>query len=123
MGDDANAPGPMKRPLSLMSPTLVFKHGKLLMATGSPGGSRIITIVLQIIVNVIDYGPNVAEAENAPRPHDQLFPDELRIERGMSPGAIHLLEAMGHKVGSERRWARQTQFFARRTARSPERRT
>jgi gamma-glutamyltranspeptidase / glutathione hydrolase len=95
MGDDANAPGPMKRLLSSMSPTLVFKHGKLLMATGSPGGSRIITIVLQIIVNVIDYGPNVAEAENAPRPHDQLFPDELRIERGMSPGAIHFFGGDG----------------------------
>ena len=98
MGGDANAPGPTKRPLSSMSPTLVFKDGKLLMATGSPGGSRIITTVLQIIVNVIDYRLNVAEAENAPRAHDQLFPDELRIERGMSPDTIRLLEAMGHKV-------------------------
>jgi gamma-glutamyltranspeptidase / glutathione hydrolase len=97
-GGDANAPGPMKRPLSSMSPTLVFKDGKLLMATGSPGGSRIITTVLQIIVNVIDHGLNVAEAENAPRAHDQLFPHELRIERGMSPDTIRLLEAMGHKV-------------------------
>jgi len=98
MGGDANAPGPTKRPLSSMSPTLVFKDGKLLMATGSPGGSRIITTVLQIIVNVIDHGLNVAEAENAPRAHDQLFPDELRIERGISPDTIRLLEAMGHKV-------------------------
>jgi gamma-glutamyltranspeptidase / glutathione hydrolase len=98
MGGDANAPGPQKRPLSSMSPTLVFKDGKLLMATGSPGGSHIITTVLQIIVNVIDHGLNVAEAENAPRAHDQLFPDELRIERGMSPDTIRLLEAMGHKV-------------------------
>jgi len=98
MGGDANAPGSMKRPLSSMSPTLVFKDGKLVMATGSPGGSRIITTVLQIIVNVIDHGLNVAEAENAPRAHDQLFPDELRIERGMSPDTIRLLEAMGHKV-------------------------
>ena len=77
---------PKKRPLSSMSPTLVFKDGKLEIVTGSPGGSRIITIVLQIIVNVIDHGLNVAEAENAPRAHDQLWPDELRIERGMSPG-------------------------------------
>ena len=52
----------MKRPLSSMSPTLVFKDGKLMMATGSPGGSRIITVVLQVIVNVIDHGLNVAEA-------------------------------------------------------------
>ncbi len=98
LGGDANAPGPMKRPLSSMSPTLVFKDGKLLMATGSPGGSTIISTVLQIILNVIDHGLNVAEAENAPRAHDQLWPDELRIERGMSPDTIRLLEAMGHKV-------------------------
>ncbi len=98
LGGDANAPGPMKRPLSSMSPTLVFKDGKLMMATGSPGGSRIITVVLQVIVNVIDHGLNVAEAQNASRAHDQLFPDELRIERGISPDTIRLLEAMGHKV-------------------------
>ena len=81
-----------------MSPTLVFKDGKLLMATGSPGGSRVITTVLQIIVNVSDHGLNAAEAQNAPRAHDQLFPDELRIERGISPDTIRLLEGMGHKV-------------------------
>ncbi len=98
LGGDANAPGPMKRPLSSMSPTLVFKDGKLVLATGSPGGSRIITVVLQVIVNVIDHGLNVAEAENAPRAHDQLWPDELRVERGVSPDTIRLLEAMGHKV-------------------------
>jgi gamma-glutamyltranspeptidase/glutathione hydrolase len=98
LGGDANAPGPMKRPLSSMSPTLVFKDSKLLMATGSPGGSTIISTVLQIIVNVVDHGLNVAEAENAPRAHDQLWPDELRIERGISPDTIRLLEAMGHTV-------------------------
>jgi gamma-glutamyltranspeptidase/glutathione hydrolase len=98
MGGDANAPGPGKRPLSSMSPTLVFKDGKLLMATGSPGGSTIISTVSQIILNVVDHGLNVAEAENAPRAHDQLWPDELRIERGISPDTIRLLEAMGHKV-------------------------
>jgi gamma-glutamyltranspeptidase / glutathione hydrolase len=98
LGGDANAPGSMKRPLSSMSPTLVLKDGKLLMATGSPGGSTIISTVLQIILNVIDHGLNVAEAENAPRAHDQLWPDELRIERGISPDTVRLLEAMGHKV-------------------------
>jgi gamma-glutamyltranspeptidase / glutathione hydrolase len=98
LGGDANAPGPMKRPLSSMSPTLVFKDGKLVMATGSPGGSRIITVVLQVIVNVIDYGLNVAEAENAPRAHDQLYPDEIDVERGISPDTIALLEEMGHTV-------------------------
>jgi gamma-glutamyltranspeptidase/glutathione hydrolase len=98
MGGDANAPGPEKRPLSSMSPTLVFRDGRLVLATGSPGGSYIISTVLQIIINVVDHGLNVAEAENAPRAHDQLWPDELRIERGMSADTIRLLEAMGHKV-------------------------
>ncbi len=98
LGDDANAPGPSKRPLSSRSPTIVFKDGKVELVTGSPGGSRIITTVVQIIVNVIDHGLNVAEAENAPRAHDQLYPDELRIERGISADTIKLLEAMGHKV-------------------------
>jgi gamma-glutamyltranspeptidase/glutathione hydrolase len=98
MGGDANAPGPMKRPLSSMSPTIVFRDGKVALVTGSPGGSRIITTVLQIIVDVIDHGLNVAEAEGAPRAHDQLWPDELRIERGVSPDTIRLLEAMGHNV-------------------------
>jgi gamma-glutamyltranspeptidase / glutathione hydrolase len=98
LGGDANAPGSMRRPLSSMSPTFVLKNGRLVMATGSPGGSTIISTVLQIILNVIDHGLNVAEAENAPRAHDQLWPDELRIERGMSPDTVRLLEAMGHKV-------------------------
>ena len=79
-------------------PTLVFKEGKLVMATGSPGGSRIITVVVQVIVNVLDYGLNVAEAQNAPRAHDQLYPDEIDVERGISPDTIALLEEMGHTV-------------------------
>jgi gamma-glutamyltranspeptidase/glutathione hydrolase len=98
VGGDANAPGPGKRPLSSMSPTLVFKDGKPLMVTGSPGGSRIITTVLQVIMNVIDHGMNVAEATEAPRVHHQWLPDELRIERGLSPDTVKLLRAKGHKV-------------------------
>jgi gamma-glutamyltranspeptidase/glutathione hydrolase len=97
-GADANAPAPMKRPLSSMSPTIVLRDGKVELLTGSPGGSRIITIVLQIILDLIDHGLNVAEAEAAPRAHDQLWPDEIRVERGMSADTIRLLEAMGHKV-------------------------
>jgi gamma-glutamyltranspeptidase/glutathione hydrolase len=97
-GGDANAPGPNKRPLSSMSPTMVFKDGQLEIVTGSPGGSRIITTVLQVILDIVDHGLNVAEAEDAPRVHDQWLPDELRIERGLSPDTIRLLEAMGHKV-------------------------
>ena len=98
LAGDSNAPGANKRPLSSMSPTLVFKDGELEFATGTPGGSTIITTVVQILSNMIDHGLNVAEAENAPRVHDQLYPDELRIERGISPDTIRLLEAMGHKI-------------------------
>ena len=97
-GGDANAVGPNKRPLSSMSPTIVVKDGKTWLVTGSPGGSRIITTVLQMVVNSIDYGMNVAEATNAPRFHHQWLPDELRVEKGFSPDTIKLLEAKGQKV-------------------------
>jgi gamma-glutamyltranspeptidase / glutathione hydrolase len=98
IGGDANAPGPGKRPLSSMSPTIVFKDGKPFLVTGSPGGSRIITTVLQVISNVIDHGMNIAEATEAPRMHHQWLPDEIRIERGFSADTIRLLETRGHKV-------------------------
>jgi gamma-glutamyltranspeptidase / glutathione hydrolase len=98
VGGDANAPGPGKRPLSSMSPTIVFKDGKPFLATGSPGGSRIITTVLQVVSNIIDHGMNVAEATEAARTHHQWLPDELRIERGISTDTVRLLQAKGHKV-------------------------
>jgi gamma-glutamyltranspeptidase / glutathione hydrolase len=98
MGGDANAIDGGKRPLSSMSPTIVLKDGKVFLATGSPGGSRIITTVLQIILNVIDYRMNIADATNAPRVHHQWLPDVLRIEEGISPDTRRLLEAMGYKV-------------------------
>ncbi len=98
LGGDANAPAPAKRPLSSMSPTMVFKDGMLELVTGGAGGSRIISIVLQIILDTIDHGLNVAEAEEAPRIHHQWQPDELRVERGISPDTIRLLEALGHRV-------------------------
>jgi gamma-glutamyltranspeptidase / glutathione hydrolase len=98
IGGDANAPGPGKRPLSSMSPTIVLKDGKPFLVTGSPGGSRIITTVLQIVSNVIDHGMNIAEATEAPRVHHQWLPDEIRIERGISTDTVKLLETRGHKV-------------------------
>ena len=98
VGGDANAVGPMKRPLSSMSPTIVLKDGKPWLITGSPGGARIITTTLQVLVNMIDFGMNPAEAGSAVRFHDQWLPDELRIERGLSPDTIALLRDMGHKV-------------------------
>lgn len=81
-----------------MSPTIVVKDGKTWLVTGSPGGSRIITTVLQMVVNTIDFGMNVAEATNAPRFHHQWLPDELRVEKGFSPDTLKLLEAKGQKV-------------------------
>lgn len=98
VGGEANAVGPKKRPLSSMSPTLVVKDGKTWLVTGSPGGSRIITTVLQMVVNTIDFGMNVAEATNAPRFHHQWLPDELRVEKGFSPDTLKLLEQKGQKV-------------------------
>jgi gamma-glutamyltranspeptidase/glutathione hydrolase len=98
VGGEANAVGPLKRPLSSMSPTLVLKDGKPWVATGSPGGARIITTTLQVLVDMIDFGMNPAEAGAAVRFHDQWLPDELRIERGLNADTIALLRAMGHRV-------------------------
>jgi gamma-glutamyltranspeptidase/glutathione hydrolase len=98
IGGDANAVGAGKRPLSSMSPTIVLQDGKPFLVTGSPGGSRIITTTLQVIMNVIDHGMNVAEATHATRIHHQWLPDELRVEEGLSPDTIQLLEQKGHKV-------------------------
>ncbi|WP_370463499.1 gamma-glutamyltransferase [Pantoea sp. WMus005] len=98
VGGEANAVQPAKRPLSSMSPTIVAKGGKTWLVTGSPGGSRIITTVLQMVVNSIDFGMNVAEATNAPRFHHQWLPDQLRVEKGFSPDTLRLLEAKGQHV-------------------------
>ena len=98
IGGEANAVGPRKRPLSSMSPTIVFKDGAPWLATGSPGGSRIITTVLQIVMNVVDHQMNIAAATAAPRIHHQWLPDELRVETGLSPDTVRLLEDLGHKV-------------------------
>lgn len=97
-GGPANAPGPNKRPLSSMSPTMVFRDGQLEIVTGSPGGSRIITIVLQVLLNIIEHGMNAAEATVAPRIHHQWAPDQLRIENGISADTIEILRRMGHSV-------------------------
>lgn len=98
IGGRRNAVEPEKRMLSSMTPTLIFKKDGSVIATGSPGGSRIINIVLQVTCNLADHGMNVAEATAAPRFHHQWFPDELRIERGFSPDTIKLLTAKGHKI-------------------------
>ena len=98
LGDKANSVEAGKRPLSSMTPTIVFADGKPWFATGSPGGSYIITAVLQMIVNVIDHGMNIADASNQPRMHHQWFPDLLRLEPGFSPDTVRLLQRRGHNV-------------------------
>lgn len=95
---EANLPEPGKRPLSSMSPTIVMKDGKVVLITGSPGGSRIISAVLQVIVNVIDRGLPVADAVAAPRLHHQWMPDEVRIDRGFPPEVLEELKARGHQI-------------------------
>ena len=103
-GGKANQPGPRKRPLSSMSPTMMFKDGKLELVTGSPGGSTIITTVMQIILDTVDFGLNLAEATAAVRIHDQLLPDQLYVERGMNLDTIRLLEGEGYKVTVRDAW-------------------
>lgn len=98
LGDEANAIAPGKRPLSSMTPTLVFRDGEPVMVTGGPGGSRIITSVLQVILNHIDFGMNIAEATAAPRIHHQWYPDTVDAEGGISPDTLRLLRDMGHDV-------------------------
>ncbi|CAB5719685.1 Gamma-glutamyltranspeptidase precursor [Delftia tsuruhatensis] len=98
VGGDANAVAAGKRPLSSMTPTLVLKDGKPVLVTGSPGGARIITTVLQTVVNVIDFGMNPAEAAATPRFHHQWTPDELRVEKGFGIDTINLLKSRGHNV-------------------------
>ncbi len=101
LGGDANAIAPKKRPLSSMTPTIVFKGGEPMLATGSPGGSTIITVVLQLLLNVMDFGMNVAEATAAPRIHHQWQPDLVFSERGISDDTLRLLEARGFILPKE----------------------
>jgi gamma-glutamyltranspeptidase/glutathione hydrolase len=98
VGGDYNAIEPEKRMLSSMSPTIVLRDGKPLLTTGSPGGSRIITTVLQIISNIIDHKMNIASATASPRFHHQWLPDILRLENGFSADTIKILNNKGHKI-------------------------
>jgi gamma-glutamyltranspeptidase / glutathione hydrolase len=96
---EANAIAPGKRPLSAMTPTFVTKDGKLFLVIGSPGGPTIINTVLEVILNVIDFGFTIQEAIDAPRFHHQYLPDELRLEKqGWARDVIAALESRGHKI-------------------------
>ena len=106
---EANRIEPGKRPLSSMSPTMLFRDGQPWIATGSPGGSIIITTVLQILLNAMEFDMNIATAAAAPRVHHQWLPDQLRVEHGISPDTIRLLEALGHEVKPGKRTLGRTQ--------------
>ena len=95
---NANAIGPGKRPLSSMTPTIVLHNGTPFLVLGSPGSSRIITTVANVLIGVIDYGMNIQEAVNAPRFHQQWLPDVLSVEKWFSPDSLNLLEQMGYKI-------------------------
>jgi gamma-glutamyltranspeptidase/glutathione hydrolase len=96
---EANTIAPNKRPLSSMSPTIVLnKDGSPFIATGSPGGSRIITTVLQVILNVIDFDMNIQSAVNNPRMHSQLWPEEIGVEQGISIDTLNLLKEKGNNI-------------------------
>ncbi len=121
---EADSIGPGKRPLSAMAPTIVVRHdqaedlpgmrprgkvppgaGRLLMVLGSPGGPRIITTVANILMGVVDYRMNIQEAVNATRFHHQWYPDSIRIEPGLSPDTLRLLQGKGHKFEPSGFWS------------------
>ncbi|CBV43265.1 gamma-glutamyltransferase [Halomonas elongata] len=101
IGGEANKIEPGKRMLSSMTPTIVKRDGKNFLITGSPGGSRIITTTLQVLMNVIDHDMNIQSAVSAPRIHHQWLPDEIRIEAGISPDTLELLEDKGHTISQQ----------------------
>ena len=95
---EVNSIAPGRRPLSSMVPTIVLKDGKPFLALGAPGGSMIITAVLQVLLNVMDLGMNVQDAIDFPRVHHQWKPDTLGVERGVSPDTIALLKKAGYSI-------------------------
>ena len=95
---EANAIQPNKRPLSSMSPTVVQREGKLVAVLGSPGGSRIITVVLQVLLNMIDFDYNSQTCVGEARLHHQWYPDQVEVEQGFSPDTLAILKSWGHNV-------------------------
>ncbi len=105
LGNEANSIAPFKTPLSSMTPTIVTENGRLRMALGTPGGSTIITQVLQIILNVLEYDMDAAAAVSAPRIHHQWFPDTLRVEPwGLDTLTLQELKRRGHKIKQTNPW-------------------
>jgi len=112
LGGAANAIEPNKRPLSSMTPTIVFRQGQPTFTTGSPGGSTIINTVLQTVLNVVDFKMNIAEAAAAPRIHHQWQPDKVFVEPGLNSDTQRLLGAKGHKVVPSTRVIGRTQTIS-----------
>ena len=113
IGGTANAIEPYKRPLSSMTPTIVFNaNNKPTLASGSPGGSTIITIVLQMILNSIEFDMGIAEATSAARIHHQWLPDRVFYEKGISLDSLRLLKSMGHDISTSSRVLGSTQSIA-----------
>ncbi|MBD1908593.1 gamma-glutamyltransferase family protein [Funiculus sociatus GB2-A5] len=105
VGGEANAIAPRKIPLSSMTPTIVTENGKLRMAVGAPGGSTIITTVLQVVLNVLEYGMNAGQAVSAPRIHHQWLPDQVNVEPfGLDVATIAELRRRGHKIEERSPW-------------------
>lgn len=98
IGGEANSVQPRKRPLSSMTPTIVLKDDKPFFVTGSPGGSTIITVVLQSVFNVLEFDMNAMHALAAPRIHHQWLPDAVMIEEGVSKDTKDILTNMGHII-------------------------
>ena len=102
VGFEANEIKAQKRPLSSMTPTIVFKNQKPYLVLGSPGGSRIITTVLQVVINVLEHDMNIKQAVISPRIHHQWLPDVLLMEEGFSSDTIDLLKEKGHTIRPSR---------------------
>ncbi len=98
VGGDANAIEPGKRPLSSMTPTIITKDGKLVMAVGAPGGSRITTGVTEVILDVLDFHMNPQDAVDLPRFHEQWKPEVLYLQKGFPPQAVEALQEMGYQT-------------------------
>jgi gamma-glutamyltranspeptidase/glutathione hydrolase len=106
---ETNAIAPGKRPLSSMSPTIVLRDGKPVLVIGAPGGSRIITVVLLVILNMVDYGMNLQEAIDAPRIHQQWLPETTFVEPfALSPDTRRMLSEMGHAFAENSAWSQAT---------------
>jgi gamma-glutamyltranspeptidase/glutathione hydrolase len=117
IGGTANAIQPKKRPLSSMTPTILFDYNnKPILATGTPGGSTIITIVLQMILNTIEFDMGIAEATAAPRIHHQWLPDTVSYENGISIDSLNILSGMGHNISPKARVLGSTQSIATKSS-------